>query len=348
VYCHKSSDWYDLWLNPLSLVPPAVNCWVDNVRLVYNPDSKNYSNNVGVTTRITDFGSTSGFVGGTGPTSSFHDLEKALEGAGLIHDSTIRGAPYDFRFAPDTTVNGYWPDMMVRLVEETYGYAGNKKVTIVSHSYGCPMTLYFLRTRTQAWKDRYIRQWLPTSGVFGGTGEGMMQLLSGYSAGTPAPATIVRVEQRSWESSMVLAPTPLAYGDRVLVTTPSRNYTANDYEALLRAAGMKYGWQRLRDAYRVVGNMEHPGIPVHSMYGVGVKTPTSYAYDVDSGFDKQPVITNGNGDGTVGIDSLQLAERRWSSNTSFAFTSRSFPGQSHSGILKDKDWINAVIELVRL
>ena len=41
---------------------------------------------------------------------------------------------------------------------------GNKRVTIVSHSYDCPISLYFFHKMTQQWKDKYIKQWFPVSG----------------------------------------------------------------------------------------------------------------------------------------------------------------------------------------
>ena len=48
----------------------------------------------------------------------------------------------------------------------------------------------------------------------------------------------VRGEQRSYESSMWLLPTPQGFGStNPLVFTPSRNYTASDYQALFQATG---------------------------------------------------------------------------------------------------------------
>ena len=30
--CDKKADWYSLWLNLEQLFPPAVDCWVDNMK----------------------------------------------------------------------------------------------------------------------------------------------------------------------------------------------------------------------------------------------------------------------------------------------------------------------------
>jgi len=39
-YCSKTSDWYTLWLSVPSLLPPAINCWVDNIKMLWDSKSK--------------------------------------------------------------------------------------------------------------------------------------------------------------------------------------------------------------------------------------------------------------------------------------------------------------------
>lgn len=51
-----------------------------------------------------------------------------------------------------------------KLIEETYLANGNKKITLMSHSLGCPYTLVFLNKQTQDWKDKYILQWIALAG----------------------------------------------------------------------------------------------------------------------------------------------------------------------------------------
>ena len=46
-YCSTTSDWYTLWVSIPSLLPPAINCWIDNMMLQWNPSTKLYSNNIG-------------------------------------------------------------------------------------------------------------------------------------------------------------------------------------------------------------------------------------------------------------------------------------------------------------
>ena len=51
-----------------------------------------------------------------------------------------------------------------KLIEDTYSANGNKKITLMSHSLGCPYSLVFLNKQTQDWKDKYILQWITLSG----------------------------------------------------------------------------------------------------------------------------------------------------------------------------------------
>lgn len=53
-----------------------------------------------------------------------------------------------------------------KLVETTYSENGNEAVTLISHSYGCPVTLYFLSLQSQGWKSKYLKQWITLSGIF--------------------------------------------------------------------------------------------------------------------------------------------------------------------------------------
>ena len=43
-WCSKTSDWYDLWLNINEMLTFMVDCWAENVALVYDPDTKTTSN----------------------------------------------------------------------------------------------------------------------------------------------------------------------------------------------------------------------------------------------------------------------------------------------------------------
>lgn len=74
---------------------------------------------------------------------------------GYMRDNDIRGAPYDFRKAPNELKE--WMVDFKSLIEDSYTKAGNLSVILISHSMGGPIALYLMHQMTQSWKDKYVR-----------------------------------------------------------------------------------------------------------------------------------------------------------------------------------------------
>jgi lysophospholipase-3 len=371
-YCRKTTaGWYTLWLSVPSLLPPAINCWVDNIQLVYNPpngtSNGTYANAPGVRTRTPGFGSTEAveFLDPQfehGDSDYFHDLVEALVAAGGVRNSSVRASPYDFRRAPTSAYRGAWLGMMTDLVEQTSRKNGGAKVVLLAHSMGNLYTLWFLGQKSPAWKRQYVKRWVATSGVFAGAGTGVVQLVSGSSQGVPGVTGMtVRHEQRSYESSMILLPTPQVWGEFPLVrvaaaaaastsaTAFAKNYSAHEYGELFAAAG---DFPNFLARYNALANLTadlvDPGVPVTHLYGVGVDTPTAFEYDADSSasvaaaFRNGPTrVVHGDGDGTVPLRSLQSIEQRWA-----GVHTKTYANQTHTGVLKSKEYIADVVKLV--
>ena len=61
---------------------------------------------------------------------------------------------------------GYYTALK-QLVEQMYKENNNTKVTLVAHSLGGPVSLYFLTSIvTQEWKDTYIDSYIPLAGAW--------------------------------------------------------------------------------------------------------------------------------------------------------------------------------------
>lgn len=102
--CEKTSDYFNIWLNMELLVPYVIDCWIDNIRLIYDNKTRLTSNPVGVETRIPGWGS-SETVEWLDPShastgSYFNPIATELVKLGYKRNSSIRGAPFDFRKAP--------------------------------------------------------------------------------------------------------------------------------------------------------------------------------------------------------------------------------------------------------
>lgn len=353
-YCSKTSDWYTIWLSVTQLLPPAINCWVDNIRLLFNETDKTYSNNVGVETRTPGWGTTEAIEYldpslKAGDSEYFFALVDALVKNGGVRNHSIRGAAYDFRRSADSAYDGKYVEMLQALVEETFTINGNEKVTLLSHSMGCLYSLYFLNQMFQAWKDKYIHQWIPTSGVFAGAGEGVLQIVSGSNEGIPGVSGLtVRGEQRSYQSSLWLLPTSPTFQGVPLAITPSRNYTVDDYDALFTRAKFPTGTERLSLVANLTTALAAPNVATRHLYGLGVKTATQFRWDKDSDFpDTPPTAINGDGDGTVPSASLKSVEK-WNVQMPGNFSSRVFAGQCHTCVVKNQDYINEVLSLLKV
>merc|ERR1719240_1071510 len=144
---------------------------------------------------------------------------------------------------------------------------------MISHSMGCLQSLYLLNQQSQAWKDQYIEKWIPMSGPYGGSAKELRLHASGDNQGLPVSSLTIREEQRSYETNFWLAPVPHWFEDQVLVSTPDRNYTAQDYDAFFDDIGFGAGKKLLKRVLPLTSEVKAPGVDVVCMYSLGVDTP---------------------------------------------------------------------------
>ncbi len=109
----KTKDFFELWLNLEEMTPYVIGCLVDNLRLVYNNKTKLNENSPGVEIQIKDFGQTD--------TVEYIDSSKLslstyfgliaqafVTNAGYKRGLNLKGAPYDWRKAPNELVSRYY------------------------------------------------------------------------------------------------------------------------------------------------------------------------------------------------------------------------------------------------
>ena len=222
-----------------------------------------------------------------------------------------------------------------------------EKVTLVVHSMGGPVTLYFLTTVvSQEWKDQYINAFIPLSGAWSG---GNLAIQAEVSGATVVPNLAfpflreLRSFSRSFESLVWLLPKPSIWGDTVLVTTPNRTYSANDYSDLFTDISYPVGFDMYTGITGINEGFPAPNVPVYCFYGTNFTTPESFIYN--SSFpDVDPEIVFGDGDGLVNLLSSEVC-LRWSQEQSQLFVSQTFPGVNHGLMLVDEDVLQAVCDV---
>lgn len=103
--CEKTStDFFNIWLNMELLVPVVIDCWIDNIKLVYNNQTRKTTNADGVEVRVPGWGTTE-TVEWLDPSHAssglyFQNVANTLVSLGHVRNVTLKGAPYDFRKAP--------------------------------------------------------------------------------------------------------------------------------------------------------------------------------------------------------------------------------------------------------
>ncbi|XP_024912356.1 phosphatidylcholine-sterol acyltransferase [Cynoglossus semilaevis] len=292
------------------LLPVLVDCWIDNIRLVYDRTTRRSSNSPGVQVRVPGFGQTYPveFLDNNRLTGYFHTMVNHLVNMGYVRNETVRSAPYDWRLAPNENVEYF--QQLKDLVEEMYEQHQHP-VYLLGHSMGCHYTLYFLNHQPQTWKDKYIKGFISLGAPWGGAVKALRVLASGNNDGVPMISNMkIREEQRMTVTNLWLLPLQSVRAkDHVFISTPTFNYTGQDYNRFFMDIGFEDGWYMWEDTKNLTGDLQAPGVEVWCMYGVGLPTPVTYIYD-EKFPDEDPVdYVYADGDDTVDSLSMSLCKR---------------------------------------
>jgi lysophospholipase III len=165
-----------------------------------------------------------------------------------------------------------WIANLKKLVEETYFTNQNQSVTFISHSFGAPMMMVFLRSQLYIWKQKYISRMISLSGVYAG----MAKSLKIYANGEDNyghSGWVLRPAQISYPSQAFLLPFPLVYKrDEVLVITKSRNYTRGQYKDFFKDLGYPTGYEHLRNNRKHIDYFSPPEVEIHCLFGSQIDT----------------------------------------------------------------------------
>ncbi|XP_063529576.1 phospholipase A2 group XV-like [Cydia strobilella] len=311
--CAKTSaDYFNIWLNLELLVPFVIDCWVDNLKLEYDNVTRTTRNPAGVDVRVPGWG-TPEPVEWLDPSHEksgvyFNTIADALVKIGYVRNVSIRGAPYDFRRAPNE--NAEFFVKLKTLVEDTYNINNKTSVTLLVHSMGGSMALHFLQLQTQAWKDQYIRRLLSLSTPWAGAVKALKTFAIGDDLGSRVlRESVLRAQQITCPSLAWLLPSPLFWKPQeVLVQTDKYNYTINDLQKLFTDMNLPNAWEMRKDTDQFRTDFSAPGVEVHCVYGYNISTVDRLVYSGGTWLDGYPVLSPGDGDGTVNVRSLSACE----------------------------------------
>jgi len=360
--CRKVG-WYHAYINPFRMgcVTAAclLNCTVDELSLRYDPVSHRTSNNPQVDVRVPNFGEVDPveylIPNKLGPllhsqSGYYDDVVDLLQSMGYTKDFNIRGAPYDFRRAPNEM--DYFYDDLVKLVESTFRDNGNQRVILLAHSMGNLHMLYFLNRMDQAWKDAYIESFISIAGPWGGAVKTVQALASGDNLDAVVhiekigmdldliKATNMRPLERSMPSMSWMTPSDTFWTqDEVLVKAPGGvEYTVNDFQRFYEDIGFAQGFSIKQDTVDLIRDLTPPGVETFCMTGIDVPTRASLDYTASTAqpwYNEDPEQIMGDGDGTVNRRSAEGC-LRWVGNQEQPVHHTTFKGATHMTLLSDE------------
>lgn len=350
----EEGGWFRLWFDIGVLLAPFTECFADRMTLYYDQELDDYKNAPGVETRVSEFGSTQSLLY-LDPylkhiTTYMAPLVESLQNLGYTDGETLFGAPYDFRYGlasegHSSDVGSTFLQNLKQLIEKASDSNGGNPIILISHSLGCLFVLQLLNRNPPMWRQRYVKHFIALSAPWGGTVDEMLTFASGNALGVPlVNPLLVRNEQRSSESNLWLMPRKKQFPpDKPLVFTRNSTYSSFEISRFLQDIGFPEGVHPYETRILpLVEKLVAPGVPVTCMVGSGVQTPESLYYG-DEGFDKQPEILYGDGDGTVNMASLLALEDEWKDEEFQRLKVIKLDGISHTNILKDDESIAEII-----
>ncbi len=306
----------------------------------------------------------------------FYKMVKSLvDKYGYERKFSIRAAPYDWRLAGGellwlilsnliTTLctdelekRGYYLKLK-SMIKRMYKQNGDTKVTLVAHSMGGPVSLYFLTAYkgiNQAWKDKYIHAYITLGAAWAGGVAAIQPMISGYQLvpkwlGGVIDLRFIPRLARSLESIPWLFPTPSVFKDKILVSTPNNNYTANNYSELfgeqhLNISNVYFNYERVQ---KLLPDYPAPNVSTYCYYGVGLPTITRIKYEND--FNGSSVLkhksakpeTDMNGDGTVNNESSEVCHRWSAMAPKYHFEYERLNKVEHKEIVENKNVIKKI------
>lgn len=349
-YCNKKTDYYfDLWLNLELLVPYVLDCWIDNMRLVYNNVTRTTSNAPGVDIKVPGFGNTSTVEwldpSEIAPSAYFVRIVQGLVDEGYTRAVDLKGAPYDYRKAPNEMADYF--KAVKQMTEGMYNDLNQTRITYICHSMGCPIMLYFFNRQTQEWKDTHVKALITLGGAWGGAVKALKAFASGENLGVYViNHLLLRKEQRTSPSLAYMIPSDTFWKkDEILVVTEKQNYTVGNYYDFFQDIGFPVGWEMWKDTYNLTRDLIPPGVEVHCMHGVNVPTIERLVYKHLEFPDSNPTLIQGDGDGTVNLRSLEGC-LRWKGLQKQKIVHKPLKKVDHMGVLYDDDVIQYIKQVV--
>lgn len=271
-------DWATLWFpqNQLDHDEVSKYCWYDNVRVNYDSEKQTLSNQDGVQSTVPHFGKMD-----FDPPTYMKTLKEGLQAQGFEEESSMFGAPYDFRLIADpNTLKDYFSNLH-NLIEGARQVNQGKPSTILAHGFGAVLANLFLQMQTPEWKTQNITSLVSVAGTFGGNPKALRVFLSGENMKDNKERIVFRSAIRNFSSLLASLPSPTVYGNLPLVTYQGKTYTSHDIPKMMNLTGANDSAKIYETFIKPFqeASLNPPGVPVYVLAGNKLPTESTYLYE---------------------------------------------------------------------
>ena len=154
-----------------------------------------------------------------------------------------------------------------------------------------------------------------------------------------------RKEQRSNPSLSWLMPNLNHWSsDEIFIKSQNINITRENFQEFYTLLDSNDGLALWKDTKDLIKDLTPPGVELHCIYSYGVPIVEQLIFtQFPNG---SHVKKEGDGDGTVNIRSLELC-KQWSDKQNKPVITQSFKRLNHNQILKDKEVVKYIINVVK-
>ena len=317
-YCSQKYNDKLIWVNLGTVLSPFINCFLYSI--TNKVDDNGYPNNT-FELKPHDFGGNESVLdiihipGITKFYGMFTKLLNFLQDRDYEVKRDLYSVPYDFRNVP--LFPGHFFDDLINLIEKAYSKEG-KKVDLFGFSQGCFVLQQFLTEHTtEEWRSKYVNQVVFLAPSFTGSTSIFYEFWTKKFAFAPfLHMKQVREFMESWSGFHIHVPNTKVFENETIVFGPNgEEYKPKDLFDLMveqkvikgnNIKMFKHAWDRLITKYP---KEIDPKIPVTIFYNDGVKT--RFRYRFSKGWNKDPEIIYGEGDGTISSVGLKNICSTW-------------------------------------
>lgn len=345
--CGRSYGWFGVWIN-LSLIP-NLDCLYYAMKLNFDPKTNTTHDSPGIEVRVIKDRIEKIETLHALPLSEFSYfapiIKRLVSGPlGYTREMNVRGAPYDFRKAPNELHKYYFS--LRKTIEQLYISNRYKKVSLICHSMGCPVMLYFLQRMPQIWKNFYIQRLISLGAPWAGSMGAVRAAFFGDNLGfSILNEKKMRELQLSLPATMFLFPKEYLYKNRTLIRTnmdpllhsaavPSQDYNLNDMQHLFKLADQMEFYQMYKNTQNLLGDLDPPNVEVWCLVGKGFPTLKEFHFGASFPHSPREEVYE-DGDRTVSLESAAHC-RTWTTKQTQPVHYKEF-NTDHMGILRDQE-----------